>query len=372
MILGSYNVENLFSRPKAMDVPNEVGAPLLAAQAELQTLLELPVYTDAVKARILELLRVLGLEWSDSTGFAVLRKIRGQLLRRPKTGPVEVVAGGRADWIGWVELVKAAIDAQAMAHTAMVMRDIGADILGVVEAENRPALDMFSAALLRDVGATPYEQVMVIDGNDTRGIDVGVMATGRYPLGTIRSHVFDRDNVGPVFSRDCPEYTFTTPGGNTLTVLVNHFKSKGYSSPGDRTGAKRRRRQAVRVAQIYRDLRARGAAYVAVLGDLNDDPASPALAPLLVDTDLRDISTHPAFDFGPRRGTYGSGNEKDKIDYVLLSPDLYATATGGQVFRKGVYHGPNVRNPWEMYPTLTTPALAASDHAAITATLNLP
>ena len=86
-----------------------------------------------------------------------------------------------------MELVKAAIDAQAMAHTAMVMRDIGADILGVVEAENRPALDMFSAALLREVDATPYEQVMVIDGNDTRGIDVGVMATGRYPLGTIRS-----------------------------------------------------------------------------------------------------------------------------------------------------------------------------------------
>ncbi len=62
---------------------------------------------------------------------------------------------------------------------------------------------------------------------------------------------------------------------------------------------------------------------------------------------------------------------KDKIDFVLLSPDLYATATGGQVFRKGVYHGPYVRNPWEMYPTITTPALAASDHAAIIATLAL-
>ncbi len=104
-----------------------------------------PGWFNPVKARILELLPVLGLEWLDSTGFAVLRKIRGQLLRRPKTGPVEVVAGGRDDWIGWVDLVKAATDAQAMAHTAMVMRDIGADILGVVAAENRPALDMFSA-----------------------------------------------------------------------------------------------------------------------------------------------------------------------------------------------------------------------------------
>ena len=129
-------------------------------------------------------------------------------------------------------------------------------------------------------------------------------------------------------------------------MLVNHFKSKGYSSPGDRTtGAKRRRRQAVRVAQIYQDLRAAGAAYVAVLGDLNDDPSSLALEPLLVDTDLRDISTHPDFDFGPRKGTYGGGNEKDKIDYVLLSPDLWATATGGQVFRKGVYHARTSATP---------------------------
>lgn len=32
MIIGSYNVENLFSRPKAMNVPDDIGAPLLAAQ----------------------------------------------------------------------------------------------------------------------------------------------------------------------------------------------------------------------------------------------------------------------------------------------------------------------------------------------------
>jgi predicted extracellular nuclease len=74
------------------------------------------------------------------------------------------------------------------------------------------------------------------------------MATDRYPLDTIRSHVFDRDDQVPIFSRDCPEYTFTTPGENRITVLVNHFKSKGYSAPDDKTGAKRRRRQAVRDA----------------------------------------------------------------------------------------------------------------------------
>ena len=37
-------------------------------------------------------------------------------------------------------------------------------------------LDMFSAAEPGEVNAAPYAQVMVIDGNGTRGIDVGVMA----------------------------------------------------------------------------------------------------------------------------------------------------------------------------------------------------
>ena len=88
------------------------------------------------------------------------------------------------------------------------------------------------------------------------------------------THVFDTDSDGRIFSRDCCEYHFGTPAGADLVVMVNHFKSKGYSTPGDRLGANRRRRQAQRVADIYRALRNGGAELVAVLGDFNDDPAS--------------------------------------------------------------------------------------------------
>lgn len=108
-----------------------------------------------------------------------------------------------------------------------------------------------------------------------------------------------------------------------------------------------------------------------MIGDLNDDPTSTALQPLIGETDLRDISTHPAFDFGPRKGTFGSGNEKDKIDYILLSPALFVRATGGAVFRKGVWRGARTKNPWPIYPTLTAEVHAASDHAAIYADLDL-
>ena len=51
---------------------------------------------------------------------------------------------------------------------------------------------------------------------------------------------------------------------------------------------------------------------------------------------------------------------------------VYATATGRKIFRKGGYHGRTFATPREMYATLTALVLAASDHAAITAALDLP
>ena len=42
------------------------------------------------------------------------------------------------------------------------------------------------------VGGNPFTHVMVIDGNDERGIDVGLMTRKDFPIGFMRSHVDDR------------------------------------------------------------------------------------------------------------------------------------------------------------------------------------
>jgi endonuclease/exonuclease/phosphatase family metal-dependent hydrolase len=371
MRIAAFNVENLFARPKVMGHDWTVGAATLAAYAELNDLFQREAYDDGTKKRMIQLLDQLNILRDDNSEFVRLRKIRGRLLYRPRNKPVEVVADGRASWIGWIELKTQAVDELAMRHTAMVIRDVDADVLGVVEAESRTTLSMFASSLLEEVDATPYAEVMLVDGNDERGIDVGVMTASRYPIEEIRSHVYDTDSEGIVFSRDCCEYHLRLPGDDRLVVLVNHFKSKGYGSADDPIGEKRRTRQAKRVATIYRSLRREGIRHVAVLGDLNDSPDSAALAPLLDGTNLRDISERTDFKWGERRGTFGSGNEKSKFDYVLLSPALYDAATGGGVFRKGVWHGPRTQNPWEIYPTMTREEHAASDHAAIYADIDL-
>jgi endonuclease/exonuclease/phosphatase family metal-dependent hydrolase len=369
--IASFNVENLFDRAKVLrrgTWPH--GRPVLAAHARFNEVAQRDPYTDADKAELLELLRALGLERSDSARYARLRRVRGSLVRRHRGGGVSVVASGRSSWIGWAELVSEHVDELAMQHTAMVIRDVAADVLGVIEAESRSSLSMFSAAMLRRVGGVPYEQVMLVEGNDPRGINVGLLARPAYRIVSMRSHVDDVDGIGPVFSRDCCEYHLDTPSGERVVVLVNHLKSKGYGSTDDPIGAGRRLRQTTRIAEVYSGLLAEGLRNVAVVGDLNDSPDSPALAPLS-GAGLRDVSEHPAYDAGARTGTFRGGNDRDKLDYVLLSPDLYARVTGGATFRRGVFRGARTRNAWPIYPTLTAAVHEASDHAAIYADVDV-
>jgi endonuclease/exonuclease/phosphatase family metal-dependent hydrolase len=367
--IACYNVENLFNRARVLDQASwAAGRPALEAYERISELLEEPEYTVEVKADILRLLHRLGLAHSDTARFARLRQNRGRLLRRPRSGGVEIIAGGRDDWIGWVELITDRVDELAILNTSRVVHDVSADIVGVVEAESRVALKRFTDGGLLAAGGTRYPHVMVVDGNDDRGINVGVLATAGYPLVSQRSHVDDADGTGRVFSRDCPEYHFGTPAGRPLAVLVNHLKSKGYG--GKLASDAIRRRQAVRIAQIYQDLVDTGVREVAVLGDLNDTPDSESLAPLLHGTDLCDISTHPDFDDGGRPGTYASCTARNKLDYVLLSPALFARATGGGIFRKGVWGGRRGAL-WPIYDSMTKAVHAGSDHAAIYADLDL-
>lgn len=373
--IGTFNVENLFERPRAMAGPLTGGNAVLAAHARVNALIAEEQYGPDVRAEILQHLETLGLLRSDSAALAVLRQVRGRLVRRTGsqaagTARTEVVATGRGDWVGWVDLVKDRVDELAMAHTARVVADVDADVLAVVEAESRVALKHFTdAGVVTRAGRPVYPHVMVIDGNDDRGIDVGLLTTRPYRIGTVRSHVDDRDSRGRlVFGRDCPEYVVELPGGGTLTVLVNHFKSKGYGTQAESDAT--RRRQATRTAAIYAALRARGEENVVVVGDLNDTPSSTPLRPLLERTDLRDVSQHPAFRGDGRPGTYGNGTASQKIDYVLLSPALFDRTVGGSVFRMGVWGGTK-GTLFPHYDTMTSAAHAASDHAALYADVDL-
>ncbi len=374
MRVGVFNMENLFERATAL-APDDwaTNRPLLDAHSRLVKILQRKTYSPTAQVDILTLLATLGLLDSDESPLFRLRQNRGRLLRRSAQNGVQIIARGRGDWIGWVEPKRTTATELAMRHTAAVVHDLDLDVLGVVEAEHRTALRRFNADLLAPLGGRVFGHVMLIDGNDDRGIDVGLMTRGDLPITRIVSHVDDADLAGPVFGRDCPEYTVALPGGGSLLVMVNHFKSKGY---GGAESAVKRRRQAERVRQIYDQRRAEGIELIIVMGDLNDTPDSTPLAPLLATrrtaqfprSDLRDISTHRRYDGLGRPGTYGTASAGNKIDYLLCSPAVFSAVRSCGVFRKGVW---SASRRWEMYPTLTREQDAASDHAALWAELDL-
>lgn len=368
MRIATFNVENLFSRVRAMNLGEwDDGRGVLDEYSRLNARLQKTTYTAADKTEIIAGLERLGLDETDESRWAYLRQNRGRLVRRPQTGGIEIVANGRADWIGWVDLKREAVNEIATQMTARVIQDLNADILGLVEAEDRIALTRFDTQILLPLG-TPYEQIMLIDGNDERGIDVGIMTRNGYRIERIVSHVNDAASGNRIFSRDCPEYTITN-GATQLLVLLNHFKSKGFGNQVDNNS--RRKAQATRVRQIYDQRRAEGVTNIGVMGDFNDTPDSDPLKPLLGNgSDLKDIFTHPAFAGDGRPGTFANGTASQKIDYLLLSPALFAKVTAGGVERRGVWGGVN-GTLFPHYPEMTQAVHAASDHAAVYADINL-
>lgn len=379
--IASFNVENLFERPKAFRATDmNVAEPILAAHKEVNELIKKPVYTDADKARLRELLVVLDIYFvnvqnavrrrdSQNPQWAWLRKNRGDFDREPQdhTRNIEIIATGRGSWIGWVELAKEPTNEIGTRMTAKVIQEVDADILAVIEAEDRPSLVRFNEELL----SGKYRHIMLIDGNDDRGIDVAIMTRQGFTIENIRSNVDATDAKGEIFSRDCPQYEIKTPGGAVILVLVNHFKSQ---SGG---GGEKRKRQATKVREIVNGLVQQGQ-HVVVLGDLNEGPPTGGSHALNLaelynnNSPIADCYSLNGFDVGSRPGTYDSCGLRNRLDYILLSTSLQQKFVRGAAFRKGLWGSRKTRpDDWATYPDMTESVEQASDHAAVYVELNI-
>lgn len=357
------------------------GKATLDAYTKVNAMFQKTTYSEVDRKRMRELLVRLDIyarnkhgairrKYSRNPRWAWLRKNRGRFDYEPdkETANVEITAEGRGDWIGWVELAKEQANETSTRLTGRVIEDIDADILGVVEAEDRPSLVRFNEEILDD----QYGYVMLIDGNDQRGIDVGLMTREGFAIERMRSNVDWKDCKGEVFDRDCPQYEVRTKSDNLVHVLVNHFKSQlGGGGP-------KRLRQATAVCDVARGLADDGQ-HVVVIGDLNEGPATKCghaknLAPLYGDeSPLIDCYSLPKFDTGPRPGTFDSCGISKRLDYIFVSLSLKDAFVSGGVFRKGLWGKRRKTRPsaWETYKAMTGPQDQASDHAAVYVDLDL-
>jgi endonuclease/exonuclease/phosphatase family metal-dependent hydrolase len=356
--IATYNLENLFTRPTAMNQKTDAaGRKAIEDHAAANAIVRKDIYAAADKQKLIALSNKYG--WhllnAPSNALVKLNKIRGALFRKPKNGPLQVVANGQADWTGWFELRRDDVSWKATYNTGRVIAEVNPDILVTLEVENRPTLDRFNEQVLGAQFNKAFPHFMLVDGNDERGIDVGILS--RFPIDTIRSHVDDRNADGNrTFSRDCPEYDVLLPGGERLIVLPNHFKSK--RNGDDEVSRKRRTAQAVGANTIATTALGRSP-LVLIAGDLNDTPDSAPLAQLFTGgfTDIQHHADYPV----DRPGTYGTGLVSGKIDYLICSPQLWNTVQTCGIERRGSYH-PNL---WKPFDTVTRLSEQSSDHFCV-------
>jgi predicted extracellular nuclease len=342
--IATFNCENLFTRPSIFEEPDERATDLLHEVDLLKAELKKPVFDHDEIKRLSKSLQK----------YATINDIRG----------TATSAKGAAEWLGYVSLEKTTLKDEAVDNVARVIADLDADIISMIEVEDRITLkgfhdDILYKKFLKPEGKEPYPYIMSIQGNDGRGINVGVMS--RVPINWMESHVHERTEKNtPIFSRDCLEVNFALTPDEPLHLLVNHFKSMGYSSAGDPQGNKRRLVQTTRVAQLL-DEHDLSKDYVAVTGDFNSGATSPSLAPLLTKAGMYNVNEElPAGE----RGTYRTG--KDQLDYILISDAMKANLSAVHIERRGVYTAKGKK-----YPTVTNRRTEASDHAAVIATVNV-
>jgi predicted extracellular nuclease len=133
-------------------------------------------------------------------------------------------------------------------HSALAIADTRADILCLQEVDNIDVLKAFEFGYLFKMVGSGYRQKFMVEGNDSRGIDVAVMMKEQtrdgQPIECVKvtSHAgltFEELdlysdgvallNIKPnekIFRRDCLEVELRI-GGRPLTLFVTHLKSMG-------------------------------------------------------------------------------------------------------------------------------------------------
>ena len=254
--VGTFNLNNLFSR---FNFSAEV-SPATAASAEVEA--------------------VTTFNFEDPTAIR-FREYRGRLVQGKPAAERETIA------------------------SRILAMDL--DVLAVQEVED---VDTLRAFVSGELGSA-YRYSVLIEGNDPRLIDLGVIS--RLPIGAVTSwqHAVHPEVPGdPVFSRDLLEVEIFNTGRSKrlFTLYNNHLKSQYVpfgEDPvlGKQKADNQRRRQAETVKKIVEDRNRPDGRFI-IVGDLNDTPESDCLAPLVQSTlDLVDGLQNPAESRPPRPDT---------------------------------------------------------------------
>ena len=238
------------------------------------------------------------------------------------------------------------------------VKAMNVDVLAVQEVEDIDTLKQFNREHLNGM----YRFVLLVEGNDPRLIDVGLLS--KLPIGAItswQSAVHPDDPDRPVFGRDLLEVEIRNASRSRrlFTIFNNHLKShfvdfREDPVAGERSNSLRRTRQADMIAKIVKS-RTRPNSPFIVLGDMNDPPHSRDLRPLLADAELglmnalaNPVETRPPkADTPPPQSAVwthrfkpsGQPAQYELYDQIWLSRSLAAKQIGAWIDRRKRHSG---------------------------------
>ncbi len=230
----------------------------------------------------------------------------------------------------------ASVSSARSARIAAVIRELDADLLCLQEVENRFHLEQFVRKHLPDL----HYEVVLLEGNDGRGIDVAVLS--RLPIRSSTSYrhlEFPTQTGGSQrFFRDLLRVDLGPP--LSASVFVVHLKSQIGGDSADRS----REAEALGIARVLGEaLQANPRLRAVLIGDFNEVLGEPTLDILLA-TGLSD-------PFPPDAGpTYNRQPYLTRIDYALVSPAVAPQVMGTLIYNKS--GAVKIENASDHYPVV--------------------
>ena len=233
------------------------------------------------------------------------------------------------------------------------IKSMDLDVLAVQEVEDLVTLETFVA---EDLGGL-YPYVTLVEGNDDRLIDVGLLS--KLPIGAVTSwrHMPDPERTADrLFGRDLLQVEILSTDRKRVlfTIFNNHLKSKlvrakepGAAAEEEKENNRLRTRQAEAIADVIRNRLPEANAAFIVTGDLNDDPMAPtleAIRKLEVKNGLEDPIESPPYQVHGEAPPTKAWTHRfvrgdapphyELFDQIWLSPSLAAKQLGGFIKRR--------------------------------------
>jgi predicted extracellular nuclease len=237
------------------------------------------------------------------------------------------------------------------------------DVLAMQEVEKIEVLNSLASKISSDGG--PNYTGYLIEGSDSRGIDNAYLVKEGTTVFSVEQKGKDAtttlqgcgpSNTNKLFSRPPLVLRVQTVDGQKISLINNHFKSRGGNDPENKEFQSCREAQAQFVADVANAEVANGYDVI-VLGDLNSFPEENVLSILQTNANLNNLVQNIPSD---RAFSYIYTGRAQFLDHLLVGGALKAQVTGIDSAKINPDH------PYSLETDATTP-LHVSDHDPIRA-----